>query len=99
MAIDKSTTHVFGPIFHVTCPHGNMRLIQRCCICGEKLYDTGDDSAVLKRTDAAQTGWSPGDFIRVFHERDPDGPDPDMEIFRSTELPSDSCLALVEGGN
>jgi len=48
----ETATHVAGPVAKV-----DKRFVQRCCICGFKLADNGDE--------ALHKFWSEGEMVRV----------------------------------
>lgn len=105
MADTEAITHLAGVI--VKLPGG--RQIQRCVVCGHKLYDSGDGPVVWVTTGTIHsdnnprllTGFAPGTMIRYsdggfFLMAGPDRPaaiGPVMDIYR---LPDDFCHVLIE---
>ena len=78
-----TATHVAGPIVSV-----QNRVIQRCCVCGEKLADNED------RAEEMRDFWSDGELVRI-----KDGVM--YSVGRESQtikkrLPSDFCIGLVE---
>ena len=83
MAVNlETTTHIVGPYVRI----GN-RVIQRCLICGEKLWDV--------RGPLAECCWTEGALLVVSeHEMRQRG---DFLSMRGlTQLPDDFCIDLVE---
>jgi len=85
----NSVTHIAGPVMQI-----GQRKIQRCAVCGEKL---GDNLGILQGLVASVGGspeflsWEPGGLVQVVGNRMSA-----LEHVDGTELPTDTCLDLVE---
>lgn len=87
-----TVTHVAGPAVIVA-----GRGIQRCCVCGEKLIDTKNQMVPLSPdgTPGLACCWADGAMVQ-FEEGNPRR-ESHVGQFGVNRLPSDSCIALVEG--
>ncbi len=78
-----SVTHVAGPI--MIC---DLRILQRCAICGEKMIDT-----TLAQTGDQFAAYPPGKMVSHDGGKIQVG---QCFFHRAEKLPADFCLALVE---
>jgi hypothetical protein len=81
-----SVTHVAGS--HITI---KKRTIQRCAVCGYKLCDNLRVAVAASEGDVAPSiaVWDVGTMIRFTDSGQ-------TELLDGSDLPSDSCLTLVE---
>ena len=96
----STVTHVAERAIDI---HG--RVIQRCCVCGQKLID-----ALVKNQPADGRGkpkpiftWAPGDLVRLAIDgpqtkEEPAKPPVLAGHFNTDALPPDFCIDMVEQG-
>lgn len=76
------------------------RVIQRCCVCGFKLFDSRDTPLPVPTTKRPQIDapwWTPGDLVRVI-PGDENKPTRQMMTghYNTDPLPADFCIEMVE---
>ncbi len=89
--MDETVTHLAGPVITVS-----GRVLQRCCICGEKLCDNARCAMALNPDGSAPEfpTWEPGQLIRVTSGNPTHYAVISYPI--DNQLPKDSCIDLVE---
>jgi hypothetical protein len=101
-----TTSHFSGQAIFVPIGRqsGRVRVIQRCAICGEKLFDSKDEELDVTTEMIAENGpnslpiWPSHQFLRNYADEGrmvAFGPERDP---RTSEMymPDDLCIALVE---
>jgi hypothetical protein len=88
----STVTHVAGIVFRI-----GERVIQRCCVCGEKLCDNLNTAMPLKPDGSVPEFPVWEEMALVQHEGNRWSLiEPERNDAGEPKLPTDSCIALVE---